>query len=331
MLQYKEIPTKHNWKRDSSVSSIRVTRRSDPVLLRIDGLLGALEKTKDAGERMYLLFEVFFATNYWLKNLKLSSKLGKMHPSREEAIRALFRCVAHDFSKRLGCGVQALPNELEIYFGKSLSDHGIEMDAGKQDDIYLKRAALEKFKLRFKDGKAYMIPWRESLRDPNVKPEPADSRIINKQMSASHVAKGNGGLMWGWGCFVMSMSRDLYMAPHVDSTLGGVTPVYHSSYLAGLPCLCGGSIMIDKGKITGIRNDSGHYQPTEEHILSVVEYLKMVGVNLKKITIYNYEGKDLGDAKDFLKKRGNIKNIEKRMKENKGKLDYDKFKDKHFG
>ncbi len=236
---YQNLPSAADWKRDSSVSYVR--RASDPVLSRIDNLLDAFSRAKDAGERTYILSELYFAGNYWLRNFKQVNKLTTMNAKREPAIRVLFRCVVKKMAFFFDCGVQALPNALERYFGRSLSEHGRRLDSANNSHYFLKRAELEKFKLRFKAGRVYQLPWREYMKNKDVKLQPANSQLIHDQ--TKRVDKGYKFLRTDWACFVMSMSRDLYMAPHLGgqaagSSIAGVVPKCHSSYLAGLPVLC---------------------------------------------------------------------------------------------
>ncbi|HHL33774.1 MAG TPA: hypothetical protein ENJ30_05360 [Desulfobulbaceae bacterium] len=146
------------------------------------------------------------------------------------------------------------------------------------------------------------------MKNKDVKIKPANSDIIHDQTQG--VDKGNKFLRTNWACFVMSMSRDLYMAPHFgqlkeSSSGSGVIPKYHSSHLAGLPVLCSGSILVKDGWVQGLRNDSGHYQPTNSHLVNVLEHLQMMLVNLKGIEVVDYGGALWADGEDFLSSRGN--------------------------
>jgi len=44
-------------------------------------------------------------------------------------------------------------------------------------------------------------------------------------------------------------------------------------------------MLIRAGRILGIRNDSGHYRPTLDHLVNVLEALRMFGVPLDIISI----------------------------------------------
>src|SRR5205823_5961883 len=82
----------------------------------------------------------------------------------------------------------------------------------------------------------------------------------------------------GYAGFALSMERQLYMAHHRGSF--NKDNFFHSSYLSGDAVLCTGTINIVNGVVKGLCNDSGHYQPTLEHLVNVVRTLQMHGANI---------------------------------------------------
>ncbi len=91
-----------------------------------------------------------------------------------------------------------------------------------------------------------------------------------------------------------------------------------SSYLAGNAVMCTGTMLIRRGRILGIRNDSGHYRPTADHVVNVLEALKMFGVPLDIIYVevgvpnawggldWHWQSGDM-----MLRDRGNYKRMER--------------------
>jgi len=314
-LTYQTIPNFSTWKSDSKVNSIRVRRKHDPILSRIDNIIQAIEHSTDNGEALYLRFELFFSTNFWLKSIKQQHAMAKMQPKREPAIRALFRCNAKALAASFECGVQALPNVLEQHFGRALSAHGRTMDVNSYH-YFKQQAEREKFKLFYKGGVVYQLPWRDIQKGKNiksVKPVRAESAVINM-----HTKSGlRGVLKENWAFFVMSIGRELYMTPHhgisETGSSAGVVPKYHSSIMSGMPVACAGSISIKNGIVNGIRNDSGHYQPTNLHMLNVLQHLSMMGVSLNGITVYDYAGAARAQGDEFLAGSGNWKSVRQRM------------------
>jgi hypothetical protein len=87
----------------------------------------------------------------------------------------------------------------------------------------------------------------------------------------------------GYAGFALSMGRELFMAHH----RGGFHKdnFFHSSYLSGDTVLCTGTILIKHGSVQGLINDSGHYQPTIEHLVNVLQTFRMQGVDVSKIWV----------------------------------------------
>jgi hypothetical protein len=49
-------------------------------------------------------------------------------------------------------------------------------------------------------------------------------------------------------------------------------------------------MLIRRGRILGIRNDSGHYHPRNEHIAHALRALLTYGVSIASIKIFAYNG-----------------------------------------
>lgn len=55
---------------------------------------------------------------------------------------------------------------------------------------------------------------------------------------------------------------------------------YHSSLVGGAKALCAGRIRFDRGKVTLITNESGHYRPTAQSIQVFLERLRSMRIDL---------------------------------------------------
>lgn len=92
--------------------------------------------------------------------------------------------------------------------------------------------------------------------------------------------------------YVLSQTGALYAgvhAPHdTPADCMGKHPYFHSSYLSGSHerdggrgnVLCAGRIFVRNGKLVGIDNASGHYQPSADHLRRAVRDLERQGVPL---------------------------------------------------
>jgi hypothetical protein len=299
MIRYSKMPRLHQWKKkDSYVRDFRVFRRHDKNLCGIDAIVDAIGKSNKNGMRNYLMIELYFATNYWLRNFK--AKRTSMHPAREDAVRSLCRYSIEQMAKGFNCGVQAVPNKLERYYGRTMGAHGQKMD-NENPGHYMRRAEVEQYKLIFDRGLAYCFDWQNKRHGQDFVLTLANTQYIHERDTDQKSLKPD------FARFAMSMSRDIYLAPHVSygaaagaRKQGIAAPAVHSSYLAGMTVLCAGSMCITNGVVTDIRSDSGHYKPTYSQLMNVVQHLCVMGVNTTEVIISDFLSWPLGTASEFL-------------------------------
>lgn len=323
-IHYNDVPTLEQWKRDSSVTL--ATRANDSVLVRIDELVDAVARAPDDGARTYIVSDLFFTLDYWLKVYKTGRGMEK---GREPAVMALYKCVVDElgftFGQEFNGGSRITPNNLpaalEMFFGRQLGGHGAELDLRRDCAHYLSRAEVAKYRLSFKNGRAFQSPWWEAKKKKGV--VLAESiRASNKDIFGREK----------WGGFAMSMSRDLYMALHHCTKPGGAQGnFYHSSYLAGEPVMCSGTMLIEQGVIKGIATDSGHFRPDNTHVINVLQALRMHGVNLATIKVQDHDWifQARGDA--FLTANGNWASMLKRKQLNEDHMEHRRLDEKAFG
>jgi len=60
----------------------------------------------------------------------------------------------------------------------------------------------------------------------------------------------------------------------------------HSSLLAGAGVLCAGTIRFEDGKVKWLTGRSGHYQPTVDNIVSLLERLRQYQVDLNGVIVF---------------------------------------------
>jgi hypothetical protein len=291
-LAYREIPTEAQWLKDSSVKL--AVRSKDQILTSIDSLMGAYHKYRHDPKASVILCDLFFTLDYWLKIYRTNSKMER---ARAPVIQALYECVVGMLCEVFNCTVNTLPRELELMFGRELSDQGVRVDLlnslGKHHKaFYLEdRAQLALFKLRFKNGKAYQWRWWT---------KPAGGLVLANSNRVYSPGAGIGSVGKDYGYFIMTMSRDIYMMRH-GRIKGTDYRIFHSTYLAGGAVMAAGSMLIEDGVIKRIRSDSGHYTPTNTNMFALLQALAMLGVRLEKITMEDYTQKELGKGTDFFK------------------------------
>jgi hypothetical protein len=288
-----ELPTYEAWKAMTDI--VLVSRSSDPILSLIDEYLKTYHNSQPQSiERLACLNQLYFLTDYWLKEAG-GSKDGVV-TRREPAMWGLFKVVVNCMCQVYQCAVNVLPRVLEETWGRHLTPHGRKVDrpvkkgGAPEVAIYLNEMQREKYRLRFKAGLAYQLPWWSWWR---VKPVLAESKRVGwtyaPQINEQMMAPGYAG-------FALTMGREIYMAHHRGGFF--VNNFFHSSYASGGAVLCTGTMLIEHGVVTGLCNDSGHYQPTIAHLVNVVQTLQMHGqqpaqiqVTAVKYSWYDDQGK----------------------------------------
>jgi hypothetical protein len=249
--------------------------RRDSILTRVDDCLKLYEGPGDGWTRLSLLGELFFCTNYALKR--------SPGPALEGPLNDLFLTVVDQLCRAFACTPNFLPQMIEECWGRVLTEHGHHIDnsgiaTGGIPTVasYLSRAEVEKFKIEFQSGRAYM-------RD---RPKCEKWTLANSAKIGwvYHPSIKEQMMQPGYAGFALSMGRELFMSFH----RGGFDKnnFFHSSYLSGDTVLCTGTIKIEYGVVKGIMNDSGHYKPSAEHMVNVLQTLRMHGVDVRRVAVH---------------------------------------------
>jgi len=292
-LSYTEVPSLDRWKKDSSVAL--AVRNKDIILSRIDQLVDEYQK---AGPRItdngLILCDIFLTTNFWVKSLESGNRLCEK--SRYQAIMALFTVVVAKLKKVFEVSSEvAVSNEMKDMFGVGMSRHGYEADS-MFGAITFDKAQLAKFRIWFKHGLAYQIPWWTS--SGSLKRVLAESKY-------GYVAIGRPGggqaQFNDYSGFIMTVERELYMTKHDFDSNKTSGNTFHSSYLGWTSRVAmAGTILIEDGRIRGVRTDSGHYQPGLHNLNAFLWALRMYGVPLDSVELFDYKGDSKGSAATFL-------------------------------
>lgn len=249
-----------------------------PAVDRLFELVAAYHlPTTSPWGRLAVLGDMYFTCDFALRACGKYPVLAVLVPSLE----VLYRTIVDSLCRKFDCAVNVLPQRLEDWWGRVLTKHGHEVDAQPSVAKYLTRAEVEKYRLSFSKGAAFM---RE--------------RMANNAVKANWVAANSAGIGWtdargvkaapmmypNYAGFALSMGREFFMAHHKGCF--HKDNFFHSSYLAGDAVLCTGTLHIENGVVLGVANDSGHYQPSLDHLLNVAQALKMYGCNLDAVVFH---------------------------------------------
>lgn len=304
MIKYTRIPTFSAWQSDSSVPL--AIRRSDVVLHRIDNLVWTFHEAPFHLMRG-VACDLYFSIDYWLQHFKTNHQMDKR---RAPAMNALYAAVVDFLCGAFNCRINTLPRELDLMFGRELSELGFRMDMEFGRAQYLQRKELDHCRIWFKHGLAYQLGSGTEGRTY----KPLDSADLHNP--DAFVAKEGQLPNAGYGAFVLSMDRKLYMARHKPGENGAFNGFYHSSYLGGQSVMAAGSMLIQSGRIRRIRSDSGHYKPYDTNMVQVLLTLKMLNVPIHDIVVENFLGKGATKAPLFWNANGDWTKLTQRRDEN---------------
>ncbi len=297
-ITYRTVPTQRQFQKDSSITF--AIRNDDLILKRIDWLLGEYEQVLRAegpdlaSARRVTLCDLFLTGNYWIKSYH--RKNPAMKAERYPAVLAAFEAAVNELAHLLGCSQPRVGRTVEEIYGRDMSTGGISTDDLQGQACKLDALRREEFRLWFRGGLAYQRRWWETTI--GTTPVLAESsRAYNDDIIRPN---GAGGSV-GYGGFVMTREREVYMARHRVVGPFSHAGVFHSWYTDGGRVMMAGTMLIRAGAILGVRSDSGHYKPMEQNMAAFLQGLAMFGVDLERIDLLDYKGNPLGKAPAFLK------------------------------
>ncbi|MBD1580860.1 eCIS core domain-containing protein [Pseudoalteromonas sp. S16_S37] len=293
-------------------------RSSDPALTQIDQLLAKYNGTNDPDEQVVWVNHLLLACNFWLRkvnqvkqgklpldftnrgNLPNNGKKLEGKESRRLGIITLQHSLTsyltqHDkpnsLSKvvnsmaRENRGLSALHQEVDIHNWDNRHNQRLPHTTSTQhergvfgdtdpdgrlfslDNDSQKRLA----KLVFRSGKAYR--WQDFLKNSGF-------ALFNTS---------NGGVH-----YTMDKRGRIYAGTFTDG------PYFvHSSLVGFSDVLSAGFIVVKDGKVTKIKNDSGHYHPRAQEMVNMLLRLQLYGVNLADVTVERLNGTHHKGAKEF--------------------------------
>jgi hypothetical protein len=80
--------------------------------------------------------------------------------------------------------------------------------------------------------------------------------------------------------------------------------------------MCAGTMLIENGQIRVVRTDSGHYQPTDAHLLNVLQAFQMLQVPIGNLYVENFNGTMRSKGGDFINSQGDWNTVMKRKQAN---------------
>lgn len=261
---YNAIPTQQEWAKDMKTTGL-ISHTKFPAFDRISDLLGMYYSVDHRlrALRHELLLQTYRHTGFILKHKDNKVKLGtSLSNDRAETVRAL-----RDYLNREH-NVGDLEYAVEL--SKPVCEHGQEEDerAVHHDAIqwYATNAARKQFKLSFRNGLANR--W-------GYTPEGGKTGL-----TVYDTVQAGDAIENGMSLYVMDTTGRLYV-----SGKEGEKSLKHSSFLAGAMTLAAGTLRVENGQVVQVSGRSGHYRPTVQQMLNVLERLRAYQVDLSKLTV----------------------------------------------
>ena len=279
---YSTLPSLTQWKADTNAGRVN-GRANDPMLRAIDELISGLDSARD-GVYLYLLGQLFFTTMTWINNYDKSKKTVYLdqHRADRSSVLSLNLFAGKELARTLNCGLGNVASRLRTIYGVEMSPHGVNTDTAKVQQRYLTDAKREEYRAFIISGRVYN--FRET------------GQCFKPLRSGSN----------GYG-FALSMSKKLYVG-----TVGvGFFVKYHSCFMGGRSVQCAGTIWIENGRVTKIKNSSGHYKPVDTSMVKVLNHLRVNGIAPRTVTVetvafINKKGVIVADERHSTEVRGDI-------------------------
>jgi hypothetical protein len=280
-------------------------RDQDMLLKRMDYLLERYkvhEHKADYSKRRVALAELFLTTNYWIKCFHENKKgvAFQQHKfiraERYPGVLALFESVVNTLAMLLQCGRGQVADLMYEIYGREMADHGYQQDtASAYKAKYLNPIELREYRVYFQGGRLFNRLGKNGAFLTAL--HPLESADLYQEMRKKN-AQGDWDYTSQDFCgFTMTVERELYAGKHDVHAL-----LFHSSYTKGKPVMMAGTMLVERGKLMAIREDSGHYQPTAHNMVAFLQSLNMFAVPLGGVKLYDHTGHIMTtDAEKFLR------------------------------
>jgi hypothetical protein len=204
---------------------------------------------------------------YFTSKLIYELNLRKLTPHEESTLARLTHKIKHaikGFMMRGHYVIEAAPIEINNK-KRYIYPHAIEST--------YERWKKEKTEKKFDEYLKHNFSQKEleRLRKNSVKYLSSTERkqYVVKFTKDRGVYQNNTLLSTGTYIFVLDIeSTHIYAARKIKGRF------HHSSFLAGAPVKCAGTLIIQEGKLVGFTLHSGHYRPDKKGIEYLHEYLK---------------------------------------------------------
>jgi hypothetical protein len=264
MPVYHYLPTADTWKHDCELKGL-FKKTEFPALARITELLAQypMMDRRLKAVRREMQYQMWRHTQFILKTSRDENTIGAKVKGRQlGAVNAL-----NVYLTQL---LRANSAEFMMEFGRGVGEGERENDARLLEtqsiEWFIAEAARKALKLSFRSGIAYRWYY------------PSDTQRILQTYDSQQFRED---VDLGAGIFVMDQKGRIYIGGREDEKT-----FKHSSFLAGGMVLAAGTMRFETGQLVRLTGRSGHYRPTVQQMVNVLERLSAYQVDLSKVTVY---------------------------------------------
>lgn len=245
------------------------------LLIDIYGLTGIYLKRVMRSPQTRSLGDCALVSSYRELNWAVAEAFGRMTVSDDEMQFDKYKYYSDAIERKL-------KNQLI-----TMTKHGAQVDAnvGSRGQLtYLNDRRAMALAVTVVAGKL-------QIHDEAGNPKPLDTAAMTRangnECHSGRERNLPGGGNTGVAGFAMTLNRTLFVhgGHQVCGREGNFYSFYHSSYTGGEDVICTGCLSATNGELTYINNDSGHYKPTPQQILLVLDALKAQGVDMTNVRV----------------------------------------------
>ena len=229
-------------------------------------------------KELFVLFQIERASRFVKKYAmqRADEKLGgALNAKQIKAVEELHGIVYSEVKASIGVTDDAdYETKIVERFGKNVGEKEKKRDADLRDKgmlvEFLTPKEQKELKLSFRNGLAHKWTFDTQKKKGSIQ------KYDTKSFGDAHFSE------YGASLYAMNTKGAIYV--YGKETLG--KDLKHSSLLAGAGVLCAGTMRIEDGKVKWLTGRSGHYQPTVDNIVSLLERLRQYQVDLKGVIVF---------------------------------------------
>jgi hypothetical protein len=264
MPVYKTIPTKNEWEKDMGFHDTFFAAKRFPAAQEIGELLGLIPTLDQLNPGEFFIRQQAVAHIWMMSDASLrwnakkkTDKLGaKLKEQQIESLYALMVVTREHLKLVLGTDEAGLRAAILDRFGREVGAHEKAQDAvmsANNTMQWIGAANRKAYKLHFRDG----LGSRDRINGDRISREPYDSAAWGDDVEAGQAS-----------VYVMDGRYHIYVGGNQANG-----EMKHSSFLQGEATLAAGTMRWANGRLVFITPMSGHYKPTLQQMLNILERL----------------------------------------------------------